>query len=277
MAGGRSFRPRPRSARLLPAFALAAAVLALLPAAPAAAIHLSFVPADTLIAPGERAVVAVRLDEPLALRSIELTVAWNPDLLLSIGGEGGALFDAVSCYVFEDFSEPESGVWTGFSGIIGAECQTSGAGEIYRWEVEGLGCGVTSLTCTSARLFAPDGTEIEEPTILPRARLTVTDAQLTAVPARTAAARLELAPNPFNPRVAVTIPAGPAGPARLEVFDARGRRLAAVWEGTLDGTPATAVWEGRDERGRAMPSGTYLFRLRGPQGLTAIARGSLVR
>jgi hypothetical protein len=40
-----------------------------------------------------------------------------------------------------------------------------------------------------------------------------------------------------------------------------GRRIASLVEGVLDSGPHQVVWEGRDDTGRMVASGTYFYRL----------------
>ena len=60
-----------------------------------------------------------------------------------------------------------------------------------------------------------------------------------------------------------------AGPAELAVFDLRGRRVQVLREGVLPAGEQRAVWDGRDEAGRILPSGTYLARLVTRDGVEA--------
>jgi poly-gamma-glutamate synthesis protein (capsule biosynthesis protein) len=73
-------------------------------------------------------------------------------------------------------------------------------------------------------------------------------------------------PNPFNPRTTLMLdlPAGAgAVPVVLEVYDVRGRRIATVFRGNLEaGRTHGMTWDGRDDDGRALASGTYLARVR---------------
>jgi hypothetical protein len=73
-------------------------------------------------------------------------------------------------------------------------------------------------------------------------------------------------PNPFNPRTTfeLDLPAGAgAVPVILEVYDARGRQVATVYRGSLEGGHTHGfTWDGRDDAGRALASGTYLARVR---------------
>lgn len=68
-------------------------------------------------------------------------------------------------------------------------------------------------------------------------------------------------PNPFNPMttIAFTLPADQR--ITLAVFDLRGRCVATLIDGELPAGRHEAVWRGRDDRGREVGSGTYVYRL----------------
>ncbi len=69
-------------------------------------------------------------------------------------------------------------------------------------------------------------------------------------------------PNPFNPSTTLrfSVPAGGA-PLRLAVHDLQGRLLRVLAEGSYPAGEQAVVWDGRDERGEALPSGVYFSRL----------------
>ena len=73
-------------------------------------------------------------------------------------------------------------------------------------------------------------------------------------------------PNPFNPMTRINYEVPPGGAlVQLEVMDLRGRRVRTlVAEHQAEGS-RTAVWDGRDSGGRAVASGTYLYRLQAGQ------------
>ncbi|MBM4130257.1 T9SS type A sorting domain-containing protein, partial [bacterium] len=79
--------------------------------------------------------------------------------------------------------------------------------------------------------------------------------------ARTVAWLAPAAPNPFNPQTTLRYGLASAGPARLEIIDARGRRVRTLLDGAQSAGDHVAVWDGRDDRGRAAPSGVYFCRL----------------
>ena len=80
----------------------------------------------------------------------------------------------------------------------------------------------------------------------------------------TAPDALQLAPawpNPFNPHTNFEFTVAATGPARLRVFDLRGRLVAGLVDGVIAAGRHQAAWDGRDQSGRDLPSGVYLARL----------------
>ncbi len=78
------------------------------------------------------------------------------------------------------------------------------------------------------------------------------------------------APNPFNPRTEIRFALPEAGRVDLAVFDLAGRRVRRLIEGQrLEQGEHSAIWQGRDDAGRALASGVYLYRLEaGPLSAT---------
>jgi flagellar hook assembly protein FlgD len=71
-----------------------------------------------------------------------------------------------------------------------------------------------------------------------------------------------VAPHPFNPRTTVTFALERAGHVELAVYDVAGRLVRTLVSGSREAGEHRAVWDGRDEQGRAAPSGAYLCRVR---------------
>ena len=72
------------------------------------------------------------------------------------------------------------------------------------------------------------------------------------------ARELQLYPNPTRAGVAIEFSTPLDGPATLEVFDVRGRRIRSI-----PGVTGTSLqWDGRDAVGRAAVPGMYWVRLR---------------
>ena len=86
------------------------------------------------------------------------------------------------------------------------------------------------------------------------------------------------APNPFGSttRIAFGIDANAQARVSLEVFDAVGRRVRTLVTDELVSGTQTVGWDGRDDRGQAVASGVYFYRLTAPQGVVT-RRMTLVR
>lgn len=84
----------------------------------------------------------------------------------------------------------------------------------------------------------------------------------SAAPAEGPLLAAALAPNPFNPSTALHFTL--AAPARVSatVYDAVGRRVAAIQARDLPAGAQRLDWEAADDRGRPLPAGLYLIELR---------------
>ena len=69
------------------------------------------------------------------------------------------------------------------------------------------------------------------------------------------------APNPFNSETVISWFLLKPGPARLEVFALTGQRLAVLQQGPQQAGYHRFRWDGRDDEGRPLASGIYLYRL----------------
>jgi flagellar hook assembly protein FlgD len=69
-------------------------------------------------------------------------------------------------------------------------------------------------------------------------------------------------PNPFNPATELRFELAASEFVRAEVLDLRGRLVRTLVAASLDAGAHAAFWDGTDESGRAVASGTYLWRLR---------------
>jgi len=99
------------------------------------------------------------------------------------------------------------------------------------------------------------------------ATLTPTQTAIAEAGAPPAAFRFGPAlPNPFNPATAIRITLPAAGRARIDVYDAFGRRVRRLHDGPLAAGTHAIPWDGRNDRGRPVASGTYVVRCSGPAG-----------
>lgn len=80
-----------------------------------------------------------------------------------------------------------------------------------------------------------------------------------SVPAELAIA--DAAPNPFNPLTTIRFDLPLADEVTVAVYDVRGGLVRDLWTGSRDAGRHLLQWNGKDDRGRSVPSGVYLVRI----------------
>ena len=69
-------------------------------------------------------------------------------------------------------------------------------------------------------------------------------------------------PNPFNPTMVIPLDlATDQRQVRLALYDMLGRRVRQVWQGPLRAGSHRFVWDGRDEAGKAVAAGVYIYQV----------------
>jgi len=68
-------------------------------------------------------------------------------------------------------------------------------------------------------------------------------------------------PNPFNPMTEIKFELNKSEQVSLKIYDVTGRLVRELASGTLTSGPHSRTWQGRDNSGRQVPSGTYYVRL----------------
>jgi hypothetical protein len=72
-------------------------------------------------------------------------------------------------------------------------------------------------------------------------------------------------PNPFNPTTTIRFDVSAAGGAvTLRIYDVSGRLVRTLADGTQTAGQKTVTWDGLNDAGNPVASGTYLYRLTGP-------------
>ena len=87
----------------------------------------------------------------------------------------------------------------------------------------------------------------------------ISDVPDAVTPTRTAL--LDATPNPFNPSTTLHFELAVSGRVRLSVYDTAGRLVATLVDESRDVGRHQVLWSGRDDGGRQMASGVYLYRL----------------
>jgi hypothetical protein len=68
-------------------------------------------------------------------------------------------------------------------------------------------------------------------------------------------------PNPFNPETVITYSLKEAGEVRLEIFNLKGQLIRSLVNGTQNTGNYRVLFDARDDNGRLLASGIYLYRL----------------
>jgi hypothetical protein len=240
-----------------------------------AQVSLRFDPADTTLSVGENCRLSIRLDQPVEIRTIDVTVTYDPTIVQSLGGGSGTLYTSSGVYTFQGFEAPVAGQWHGYAVLMGAGLSVHGPGELFYWNFKALANGMSAITAVEVYLATTDGSWFSTVTLPPgKVQVGPLSSGTGDVPTRDAS--LSVWPNPFNPRTEVKCVLPEAGRATVSVYDARGARVAVVYDAPAAAGPLAVDWDGRDEEGRAMPAGTYIFAVTAP-GLQVSTKGVLVK
>ncbi len=75
-------------------------------------------------------------------------------------------------------------------------------------------------------------------------------------------------PNPFNPETRIHFELAEGAEVTLELFDLNGRALGKILQARMHAGKHAVRWNGKEESGRQVDSGVYLYRLRARYGRT---------
>ncbi len=68
-------------------------------------------------------------------------------------------------------------------------------------------------------------------------------------------------PNPFNPETTIGFSIKQPGRVELTVFNVRGQKVTTLLNERYEAGEHSAIWRGNDERGKAVSSGVYFYRM----------------
>ena len=89
-------------------------------------------------------------------------------------------------------------------------------------------------------------------------------------------ALMQNAPNPFNPTTSISFTLPSESAVSLSIYNTTGQLVRTLSSGTFAAGTHTATWNARDNAGRSVASGVYLYRLASDHG-TQMKRMVLVR
>ena len=131
----------------------------------------------------------------------------------------------------------------------------SAAGSVWEWTAPELISSQCYLQVESEDLFGNSAVALS-------GRFTVLTSTTGVPPSPApAAALLPPRPNPFNPSTRIAFTLSSPGDVRLELFDARGRRVRLLDAGSRAAGEHAVSWNGTDDAGRRLAAGAYLVRL----------------
>ena len=70
-------------------------------------------------------------------------------------------------------------------------------------------------------------------------------------------------PNPFNPTTTISFAVRKTAKVTLVIYNLQGQLVKTVLSGRLAAGQHQAIWDGRDQSGKQVASGIYLYRLSG--------------
>jgi len=103
---------------------------------------------------------------------------------------------------------------------------------------------------------------------------------VSAVPGAIASRTLQLGPaypNPFNPSTSFELTIEHGGPVSVDIFDARGRLVRELQNGSLGAGSHVLRWDGFTNSGEQAASGVYMARARSADGAMSTQRMMLVK
>jgi hypothetical protein len=74
---------------------------------------------------------------------------------------------------------------------------------------------------------------------------------------------MRLFPNPFNPRITISLNLARSVPVRAAVYNLQGRLVRTLADEVLPAGSHDLSWDSRDDQGRQQSTGTYLLRIQG--------------
>lgn len=106
--------------------------------------------------------------------------------------------------------------------------------------------------------------------------LTYTPVVGISAPVKSSELKLSNYPNPFNNTCTINYSVTKTGPVTLEIFDNSGKLVKTVINGQISSGDHSAVWEGTNNNGKTVASGTYYYVLKS-NGLVTAKKALLIK
>ena len=167
-------------------------------------------------------------------------------------------------------------IWTELEGLVKAKDYFLARGAVLPSNF-----AIASVTAMSSdgRTFAGFGTDPTDWRAPPRSFI-VSFGSASGVPTVDVAAAtgvVSVHPNPFNPATTIELRVAQAGPVNVEIHDLRGRLVRTLFTGVMESGTRQLGWDGRDDAGRGLASGTYRVTMTTPGAPTSARSLTLIR
>lgn len=164
----------------------------------------------------------------------------EPSTSIGLAISGDVLYTGGICAY--DITDPENPLWLGQAGVT---CNHAGALDVS-----------STFTVAGEELITPHGL------------VWAHCADAADVPASPAALTVAAHPNPFNPMTTITFTTAQDGPVSVALYDARGRLVRSLADGTMAAGPQAVRWDGRGDDGQVAAAGMYVVRVTTPAGVS---------
>ena len=205
---------------------------------------------------GDRIEVILRAEGAGRVQGMSIELGWDPTVVRPIGVAPGAMLEQQNGVALT----PRPGLVD--VTLLGARAVgLSGEGALANVQFEVLRHGDPAMRV--ARIEALDVR------LQPVAVASGSEPDATTTPR--VAAFLQNSPNPFNPSTTIVFALPQGGAVDLAVYAVDGRRIRTLIAGGREAGRHEIVWDGADERGTRVASGTYYVRLTAPEVARTLA------
>ncbi len=202
--------------------------------------------------PGMTYDLIVSLDDPVASRwGFEFTILGESDqeigTMVSLDGRTQVSSTATRSYAKQTLSGTQNGLSGGVTWNIRWTAPAAGTGAATIYLVGNAANG--NFSTSGDRIYAISETWAEN------------SISATLVPALATADLKPNFPNPFNPRTTIVYELAKPQSVRLSIYALDGKLVRLLEDGFRAEGRYELVWNGLNQGGRAVPSGTYFYRL----------------
>lgn len=250
-------------------------------AAPAAldTIYVAIVPTDTIVTPGGTFDVHFVVTQAgLGFNAYDAVIAYDPAALTLLpqasSWQQGSLMVGACGNTFHRFQAAGDSVVVNHS-LLCAGVSLQGPGTLYNLRfAASAGSQTTHVVLRSIR-FYDDGMD-RGPVKVQLNTVHVGPPTDVTAPPGAAGFRVQVAPNPFNPRARIHVEFPAPGAQSLAVYDGRGRLVRVLTAGVGPAGRRDFEWDGRDGAGGPAAAGVYFMRARAG-GMAATVRAVLAK